>query len=278
MKIGIGSYAYRWAISYKDFVSHNSMPPFELLEKAKELDVRVVQLCENTNLQRYDDKLLQELRRKAEENGIVLEVGIQEVDFSILKTYSKIAALLGSSLMRVALNTPSNRPTLKRSITIIDKLLPILKTKDITLALENHFYLNSKELVKVVSTVNDPLVGICLDTTNSIGLLEKPMDTVKFLAPYAVSVHLKDYKIVQCPVGYRVVGTPLGEGFLDVKGVIRLLEQSERNPNIILELWMEELEKEEETLQVEEMWVRKSIKYIKKLLNGKLGTLGGISP
>ena len=273
MKIGIGSYVYRWAIGYGDFVLRNPMTPFELLEKAVELDVRVLQLCENISLQRYNSKSLRQLRRRAEERGIALEVGIQEVDFSVLKTYLTTAILLGSNLMRIALNTPSKHPTLNESVDIINKLLPILKAESMTLALENHFHLSSMEMVKLVNIIDNPLVGICLDTANSIGLLEKPLDTVRSLAPYAVSVHLKDYKIVQCSVGYRIVGTPLGAGFLDIESVIGLLNRSPHNPNIILEQWMDRLKSEEETLQMEEDWVRRSVKHIKKSLGAGRGRL-----
>ena len=273
MKIGIGSYAYRWAIGYGDFNPHNPMTPFELLEKATELDVKVVQLCENISLQRYNSKSLRQLRRRAEERGIVLEVGIQEADFSVLRTYLTTAILLGSSLVRVALNAPGKHPTLNESLAIINKLLPVLKAESMTLALENQFHLSSTEMVKLVNTVDNPLVGICLDTANSIGLLEKPLDTVRSLAPYAVSVHLKDYKIVQCSVGYKIVGTPLGAGFLDIESVIDLLKRSAHNPNIILEQWMNRLESEEETLQMEEDWVRGSVKHIKKSLGAGRGRL-----
>lgn len=273
MKIGISSYAYRWAIGYGDFTPHNPMTPFELLEKAMELDVKVVQLCENISLQRYNSKLLRQLRHRAEERGIALEAGIQEVDFSVLRTYLTTAILLGSSLMRIVLNTPSKHPTLNESVDIINRLLPILKAESITLALENHFHLSSMEMVKLVNTIDNPLVGICLDTANSIGLLEKPLDTVRSLAPYAVSVHLKDYKIVQCSVGYRIVGTPLGVGFLDIKSVIDLLKKSVHNPNIILEQWMNRPESEEKTLQMEEDWVRRSVKHIKKSLGARRGRI-----
>lgn len=245
---------------------------FGLLEKAIELDAKVVQLCENISLQRYNNKLLRELRRRAEERDIVLEVGIQEVDVSTLKRYLAIAVLLGCSLMRVALNTSSKHPTLNESLTIINKLLPILKAENMTLALENYFHFNSMEMVRLINTVDNPLVGICLDTANSIGLLEKPLDTVRSLAPYGVSVHLKDYRIVQCSVGYRIVGTPLGEGFLDVKNVIDLLKRSPHSPNIILEQWMDRLESEEKTLQVKEDWVRRSVKHIKKSLGVRRGS------
>ncbi len=269
MEIGIGSYVYRWAIGCGDFAPRNPMTAFELLEKAIELDVKIVQLCENISLQGYNSKSLRQLRRRAEERGIALEIGIQEADLSILRAYLATAIFLGCNLVRVALNTPGKHPTLNESVEIINELLPVLKTESITLALENHFHLSSMEMLKLVKVVNNPLVGICLDTVNSIGLLEKPLDTVRSLAPYAVSVHLKDYKIVQCSVGYRIVGTPLGAGFLDIKSVIDLLNRSPYNPNIILEQWMDRLKSEEKTLQMEEDWVRRSVKHIKKSLGAR---------
>jgi L-ribulose-5-phosphate 3-epimerase UlaE len=74
-------------------------------------------------------------------------------------------------------------------------------------------------------------------------------------------------------VGYKIVGTPLGAGFLDIKSVIDLLKRSAHNPNIILEQWMNRLESEEETLQMEEDWVRRSVKHIKKSLGVRTGRI-----
>lgn len=269
MEIGISSHAYHWGIGYGGSVPRNPITPFDLLEKVVDLDVRVLQLCENICLQRYNTKLLRELRRRAEKKHVTLEIGVQEVDFSVLKKFLMIATVSGSRLLRVVLNTPTKHPTLNESVAIVNKLLPILKAENITLAVENHFHLSSEEIVKLVRAINSPLVGICLDTANSTGLLEEPLDTVRSLAPYAVSVHLKDYKIVQSLVGYRITGTPLGKGFLDIKSAISLLRQSIYDPNIILELWMEKSQNEEETLRIEETWVRESVKYIKKLLIDK---------
>jgi len=265
LKIGIGSYAYRWAVGYGEFLPSKPLSPFELLEKAAELDAEVVQFCENIRLQKYQERELRRLRRIAEERSIVIEVGVQEVDLSVLERHLKIAALLGSKLLRVALNTPRKHPTIDQSVAIINRLLPFLRIENITLALENHFHLSSKEMVELVEKIDSPLVAICLDTANSVGLLEKPLDTVKCLAPYAVSVHLKDFKIIQSSVGYVITGAPLGQGLLDVEKVVNILEQSGRNPNIILEFWLDKAEKEDAILQVEEEWVRQSFKYIREL-------------
>ncbi len=83
MKIGIGSYAYRWAIGCGNFTPRNPMSALDLLRRAIDLDVEVVQLCENIHLQQHNDRLLRELKQRAQQNGVIIEVGVQEVTLAL---------------------------------------------------------------------------------------------------------------------------------------------------------------------------------------------------
>ena len=54
---------------------------------------------------------------------------------------------------------------------------------DILLAVENHKDWRADELLAILKRVGNDHVGICLDTGNSIALLEDPMDVIEALAP-----------------------------------------------------------------------------------------------
>ena len=51
-----------------------------------------------------------------------------------------------------------------------------LRAAGVSLAIENHFYLTPAELAHLVRTIDDPLVGICLDPLNSISRLAGPRE------------------------------------------------------------------------------------------------------
>src|SRR5262249_10663895 len=67
--------------------------------------------------------------------------------------------------------------------------------------------------------------GVCLDTGNSIALLEDPQAVVEAYAPWAVSTHLKDMAVAEYDEGFLLAEVPLGEGFLDLKKIVATLRR-----------------------------------------------------
>jgi L-ribulose-5-phosphate 3-epimerase UlaE len=65
--------------------------------------------------------------------------------------------------------------------------------------------------------------------------------------------------------GYCISGAPLGDGCLNVPRVMESISRFSRNPNILVELWVDQEQTMEVTLQKEEAWVRESVKYVKSL-------------
>ena len=92
------------------------------------------------------------------------------------------------------------------------------------LAVENHKDWRASELVRLLERVDCEGIGACVDTGNSIALLEDPMEVVETLAPWAFTTHLKDMAVEEYDQGFLLSEVPLGEGFLDLKrmaGVLR---------------------------------------------------------
>jgi 3-oxoisoapionate decarboxylase len=267
-KLGVSSYMFYWGILYLHLSAE------QLIEKTAELDLRVLQICDNLPLIGLTVNQLDSLREIGYQKNVTLEVGTRGFDQDELHTYIGIARRLGSNILRFV--PWSGKETLsKLSVkTLVDFLNPLLKdceNNKVIIALENHSELADEDLVKIVGKINSPYLRICLDTANSTGLLQKPLDTVRLLAPSTISLHLKDFVVTKrAGKGYMISGAPLGKGWLDIPAVFAALERQHRHPSVLLELWVDPCKSESETLQKEEEWIRQSVDYAKLTLKPNL--------
>jgi sugar phosphate isomerase/epimerase len=266
MKIGIGSYALRWAIGTEDFAPPHPLTPLGLLEKAAELDAEVVQICDNLPLDGLPDSTLVGLAERATQLNLILEVGTKGSHPEHLRRYLAVAERLGARLLRVVLATPGWKPSVDELVTIFKSLSPELHAKDITIAIENHFYLRPAELAHLVKLIDDPLVGVCLDPLNSITLFVSPAETIATLAPLAVSVHVKNALVTRPQTGFYIGGCPLDQGLLDLPEMLNTVRAAGRSPNLLVECWMDQLDDQAATLAQEEEWTRQGIVYLRRLL------------
>ena len=99
----------------------------------------------------------------------------------------------------------------------------VLATFGMKLAIENHQDLRAGELIDVVKRVESEHIGVCLDTGNSIALLEDPMEVVEALAPWALTTHIKDIAVCEYERGFLLAEVPLGDGFLELTRMIQAL-------------------------------------------------------
>lgn len=265
MAIGISSYAYRWAVR----TAHVDV--FALLDRAHEAGAEVVQICDNLPLDGLSDGALNGLARRAAELGLALEVGIRGSQPEHLRRNLVVARRLGARLLRVVLTDGGREPAFDEFVAVFRSLLPELHAAGVTLAIENHFHLRPTELARLVEAVGDPLVGVCLDPLNSISKLVGPAETVAVLAPFTVSIHAKDAVISRLNTGFYVAGCPLGEGLVDLHGLLDAVHASGRSPNVLVECWMDRLEDEDATLAQEQAWVQGGIAYLRQLQVGPGG-------
>ena len=132
--------------------------------------------------------------------------------------------------------------------------------------------MGSHDLARLVAMIGDEQVGVCLDTLNSIARLEGWREVVSLLAPYAVSLHLKDGKTAkQGTVGFAVTGCPMGSGLIDFPWVLQTVRSHGRDVNAVCEAWMEPAQTEAETLRREREWMAGSLAYMRRLRDGEAG-------
>ena len=100
---------------------------------------------------------------------------------------------------------------------------PVVARHHIRLAVENHKDWRADELLAILKRVGNDHVGVCLDTGNSIALLEDPMEVVEALASRAFTTHFKDMGLEEYRQGFLLAEVPLGTGVLDLPRVVRVV-------------------------------------------------------
>lgn len=269
-RLGISTYSYPYAFGMKGFDPPQKMDAFELIKKAIEFQLHVVQIADNYPLHILSDKELQELDRYAQENKISIEVGTRGIEHNNLVQYIHITEKLHSNLLRVVIDTDNDKPTQEEVISRLEKVIPMLEERKIILGIENHDRFKSSVFAEIIKTINSPYVGIVLDTVNSFACEEGTKQVLDELAPYTVNFHMKDFRIERIPnaLGLMVTGTIAGEGRLDFLKVLSNLEiRAKTDFSTIIELWMPPEKSKEQTLEKEKFWVKQSVENLKRLMN-----------
>jgi sugar phosphate isomerase/epimerase len=118
----------------------------------------------------------------------------------------------------------------------VERAEPILRKYKMKLAIENHKGWRAAEHAAWVKQVGSEYVGVCYDFGNNIALCEDPADTFRLLAPLTVYVSFKDMAVAPYEGGFLLSEMALGEGILDIPGMVKGLQQ--RDPNMIFALEM----------------------------------------
>ena len=266
MKIGISSWAFRWAVGTKDFTPTHPLTHHDLLVRASELGAQVVQICDNMPLDDLDDGSLVRLRNHAALLGLTLEVGTASARAEHLARFVEIARLLGARILRVVEDKREWNPSLDDIAGSLRTVLPACREHGVTIALENHTTLGVRDLAQIERAVDDPHVGICLDTANSVARMEGWREVLDVLAPHTVSLHLKDVTAQKRGVGFYISGAQLGQGVVDCPAVVRRVQANGRDANVLLEFWMEFAGDEQTTLSQEEQWIGSGLAYLRQIV------------
>jgi sugar phosphate isomerase/epimerase len=113
---------------------------------------------------------------------------------------------------------------------------PIAARHKVTLAVENHKDWRTDEMLGWLTKLSSEWVRACLDTGNSVALLEDPLATAEALAPFAATTHLKDMGVAEYADGFLLSEVPFGDGFLDLPKIVSVVRTA--NPRVRLNLEM----------------------------------------
>jgi 3-oxoisoapionate decarboxylase len=118
----------------------------------------------------------------------------------------------------------------------VERAEPILRKHKVKLAIENHKGWRAAEHAAWVKQVGSEYVGVCYDFGNNIALCEEPAETYRLLAPLTIYVSFKDMAVAPYDDGFLLSEMALGEGMLDIPGMVKGLQQ--RDPDMIFALEM----------------------------------------
>jgi 3-oxoisoapionate decarboxylase len=241
--IGISSYAFRYGIGISGFVPARPMGASEFLLSARRLDLPHAQLCENLGFADAPIRDLERIRDEALDLGLTLEIGMKSLSAASLERHLDICALMGAKFLRIVLGEGSEGPPdtnsaglAERAVNDFRGALDRIRGMGLRVGIENHFDLATARLINLVDAIDDPAVGLVFDTTNCLGFIERPETTLAAMGRRIMSVHLKDYSVRKVEAGYIVSGEPLGEGLLDVRGILAEVDRLNPRAPVLLEM------------------------------------------
>jgi sugar phosphate isomerase/epimerase len=229
----IHSFAVRTAGDRNRPAGERFSDPARFLEHARSLGAGGVQV----GLGIRDEAGARALRERAEAASMYLEAIIalprDEPDVGRFQAEVGTAREAGATVVRTVMlsgrryETFSTADAFRRfaaSATHSLKLAaPVVARLGILLAVENHKDWRADELLEILKRVGNDHVGVCLDTGNSIALLEDPMDVIEALAPRSFTTHFKDMGLDEYREGFLLAEVPLGTGILDLPRAVRIL-------------------------------------------------------
>jgi sugar phosphate isomerase/epimerase len=159
----------------------------------------------------------------------ILDSGV--VDVARLQRELPAAAQLGVRVVRVLVSPvmEGRRGAFERDWSAhldeiaerLRQIEPLAREHGIRLALENHQDVTADDLAALCRRLASPTVGVCFDVTNCLMVGEQPFRVLQQLAPYIVNVHLSDYEAYPTEHGWRIVRCALGDGELDLRGMLQ---------------------------------------------------------
>lgn len=132
---------------------------------------------------------------------------------------------------------------LRATTDYLRELRPLLRDLGARVDLETHADVTTFELVRIVEEVGDDVVGITLDTANTMNQLEDPLAAARRAAPYVHLTHAKDGLIFFDEHGLAWQPRPCGDGSMPWPEVLTALGRYAPNLTLSIEdhKWIYEL-------------------------------------
>ena len=261
------------------------MSTFELFDQALRWGLDGLHLDDGV-LENLEKSYLKEVRAAAENKGLYLEynfsmdlggqgIGIQHDLAEAIAT----AQTLGADIVKASMDIIRPRPVaasrfhpdvmaqIKSVASRIKQMVPAAEAAGVKIAVENHCDAFSEEILWLLDQVDSPLVGACIDTVNALMVMEDPMAAIENLAPRAFTNHFRDDRIEFQRHGFKLTGTAVGEGDIDIKRAYEIIKTKSSMNRINIETEMEiPLDDMETALRMEKETVERSIRYCREVL------------
>ena len=174
-------------------------------------------------------------------NFIQPEAGARRQELADLRRGVDIALELGVDLLRVFSGNAREGVSQEQGVEWILEGLAAgaayAESRGVTLALENHgrFAGRSDQVRDIIKQVGSPALRVNFDTGNFLLVGQDPVEAARELAEWVVLVHLKDIRftdadesgfVFERPDGQLLTGSVVGEGLVDLAGVMAVLREA----------------------------------------------------
>ena len=245
-RLGIADNSFNYRMAADRAAGGGLTDPLTFVDYCHELGAGGVQVT----LGLRDNDYLHRLRTKVEAHGMYLEGSIRMVrDKADLDRFSREVAgakQAGASVLRTVLTSGRRyeayptadafKQATERAYQNVTLAEPTVARNDLRLAVENHKDWRIAEFTNLLKRIDSRHVGVCVDTGNSIALLEDPVEVVEAYAPWAYSVHFKDMAVAEYEEGFLLAEVSLGEGFLDLPKLAGILRRAQPATHFSLEM------------------------------------------
>ena len=246
MGVVVHSYASRWNPKVESKKYPGFQNAIDLIDHCHQIGAGGVQVV----VKDWTIDFAKKVRERREQVGLYLEGSIglprNAAEVPVFENEVKSAKEAGARLLRTVClsgrryenfhSAEAFQTFKKNAILSLQLAEPIVRKHQIKLAVENHKDWRAKELVAIIQQLNSEWMGVTLDFGNNIALLQEPMDVVQTLAPYVLSVHIKDMAVEEYEAGFSLSEVPLGQGILDLPNMIALCKK--HNPSVTFNLEM----------------------------------------
>lgn len=254
MKLGLDSYSTR----------NSGLDPVGVLELAKSLGLDGV-LFELSPFRSFRDEELVRIRQSAERLGVYCHLGMGSIfswhpmaakgrelladagydvavsDAQLVIHHLQVARKLGSPLLRVVAGNLFTRDEgydmavlAHQAVAILREACKAAEDLGLRIAIENHADFTVQELLSIHARVGSPALGFTVDCANLAFDLDQPLCLARMMAPYALTTHYKNYRIVRTECGLALENCALGEGDIDVVAIAGILGRA--HPEICLNI------------------------------------------
>jgi len=261
------------------------MSTFELLDQVVRWGLDGLHLDDGV-LENLEPTYLKKVGAAARERELYLEynfsmdlggqgIGIQHDLAEAIAT----AQALGADIVKLSMDLIRPHPVaasrfhpdvmaqIKSVAARLKQIIPAAEDAGVKIAVENHCDTFSEEILWLLDQVDNPLVGACIDTVNALMVMEDPMAAIENLAPRAFTNHFRDDRIEFQRHGFKLTGTAVGDGDIDIKRAYEIIKTQSSMNRINIETEMEiPLDDRETALRMEKETIVRSIKYCREVL------------
>ena len=215
--------------------------PFQLLDYCAARKGKVVHFSEIRFIGSLEPENLRAVRRRAEELGIEVEIGMRSICPTSTMFDRKAgtaeeqlgrmidaAKIVGSRIVRAVLGSAEDRRPgpIERHIESTAGVLRAMRSRimdaRLKIAIENHAGdMQARELKSLIEAAGREFVGACLDSGNPCWTIEDPHLTLETLHPYVLTSHVRDSAVWNVPEGAAVAWVRMGEGSVNIEKYVR---------------------------------------------------------